>query len=137
MLVDASRQSFLGGVFPGGAAAATGLFTLLVIYWLARGPFESPVNTDQEASNKDGTTMWPAIAWFTFLFALAGLAGFIIAIAIFIPAFLIFQARKSVPFALVYTALCIAFMVGMGYMLTVYFPPGLLQSFVSLPWPLK
>lgn len=137
VLVDALRQSFLGGVFPGGAAAATGLFTLLVIYWLVRGPFESPVNTDQEASNKDGTTMWPAIGWFTLLFALAGIAGFIIAIAIFIPTFLIFQARKSVPFALAYTALCVAFMVGMGYMLTVYFPPGLLQSWVNLPWPLK
>lgn len=137
MLTDALGQSFLGGVFPGGAAAATGLFTLLLLYWLLRGKLESPVNTDQEAVESDGTTMWPALGWFTLLFGLAGLAGFIIAIAVFIPAFLIFQARKSIAFAAVYTAICLAFMIAMGYMLSLYFPSGLLQAYVNLPWPLK
>lgn len=137
MLVDALRQSFLGGVFPGGAAAATALFTfpLLCLLWL--GKRESAVNTDQEAIDADGTSMWPAIGWFTLLFALAGLAGFIIAIAIFIPAFLILHARQSVSFAALYTALCLAFMILMGYMLSLYFPAGLLQAYVELPWPLR
>lgn len=137
MFVDALNQSFLGGVFPAAASGATGIFTLFVLYFLWRGERESPVNTDQESMNTDGTTMWPAIIWFTSLFVMAGLFGFIIAIAIFIPAFLIKQGGKSWFFAAIYTALCLAFMIAMGYMLSLYFPSGVLQAYVNLPWPLR
>jgi hypothetical protein len=36
-----------------------------------------------------------------------------------------------------YTAIAVGSMIFAGYMLVLDFPPGLLQSLVELPWPLR
>ncbi|MGA0007243.1 MAG: hypothetical protein ACO3GJ_07510, partial [Burkholderiaceae bacterium] len=48
-----------------------------------------------------------------------------------------YRAQISWRFNLLLTSCGLAFMLGMVHMLNRDFPPGLLQSVVSLPWPLN
>jgi len=51
--------------------------------------------------------------------------------------FLMSRAGLSIQRAAIYTALGIGFMCIMAGTLNRDFPPGLLQEYVNLPWPLK
>ncbi|MEL7414454.1 MAG: tricarboxylate transporter, partial [Pseudomonadota bacterium] len=73
---------------------------------------------------------------FAGLLLLTALVGFILALAVFLLAFIRIRAGRSWTFAFVYTAAGIAFMCLMAGVLNRDFPPGLLQDFVDLPWPL-
>jgi hypothetical protein len=81
--------------------------------------------------------VWPPVLWFALLFGLAALFGFIIAMTVFVPAFLLGRAGLGFLRAGLYTALAVGLMIFAGYMLVLDFPPGLLQSMVELPWPLR
>ena len=93
---------------------------------------------DREVSEAQENThgLWSTLAWFAGLLILTSLIGFILALAIFLFAFIRLRAGKSGGFATVYTAAGIAFMCSMAGLLNRDFPPGLLQSYVDLPWPL-
>lgn len=139
-----SRQlSFLGAVFPLGVAAAMVLCTIILF---AQQMFGKDGHSSLYDAEQDGEHVgdpevkgvWPQIAWFGLLFAMAGLLGFILAITIFIPVYLLARTELGLVRTIVYTVLCVGFMIGMGYMLTLDFPPGLLQAHVKdLPWPIR
>ncbi len=140
-LIDSIRLSFLGSVFPASVAA---LMLVFAAYLLAMMIFARPghnTHYDQELAARlttnDETSIWPSVGWFALLFGLCALVGFILSIAVVIPALLMARARLGLGGTLLYTVLCVGFMVGMGYMLVLDFPPGLLQSYATLPWPLR
>ena len=81
--------------------------------------------------------LWQTLGWFAGLLALTALFGFILALAIFLLMFIRFRAGKSWAFAILYTAAGIAFICTMAALLNRDFPPGLLQSYLDLPWPLS
>lgn len=81
-------------------------------------------------------SLWSTLAWFACLLLLSALVGFILALAIFLVAFIRFRAQKSWLFASLYAAAGIAFICAMAWTLNRDFPPGLLQEFFDLPWPL-
>ncbi|MCH7487227.1 MAG: tripartite tricarboxylate transporter permease [Proteobacteria bacterium] len=94
---------------------------------------------DREAFDKhDPETrgLWPTLAWFGFLLVLSSLVGFILALLVFLLAFMRFRAGLSRAMTLVYTGSGIGFMCFMAWLLNRDFPPGLLQSWFVLPWPL-
>jgi putative tricarboxylic transport membrane protein len=97
-----------------------------------------PLFCDSEAGNSEGNQhgLWETLAWFAALLILTSLVGFILALAVFLVAFIHFRAGRNWPYALLYGASGIAFMCAMAWVLNRDFPPGLLQSFVKLPWPL-
>ena len=68
--------------------------------------------------------------------ALSSLLGFILALAIFLVAFLRVRATLSWTKTLFLSACGIVFMCFMAGMLNRDFPPGLLQEYADLPWPL-
>jgi putative tricarboxylic transport membrane protein len=70
------------------------------------------------------------------LLVLTSLLGFILALLIFLFTFMLLRARLSAFYAAVYTAAGIAFICAMAWLLNRDFPPGLLQEYVDLPWPL-
>ena len=70
-----------------------------------------------------------------YLLILTALFGFILALAIFLVAFIKVRVGKSMPFALLYGVCGLSFMCGIAWLLNRDFPPGLLQSLVDLPWP--
>ncbi len=70
------------------------------------------------------------------LLLLNSLVGFILALAVFLMTFMRFRAGLSWAMASLYTASGIGFMCFMAWTLNRDFPPGLLQSWFTLPWPL-
>ena len=93
---------------------------------------------DREAANSDNNKhgLWATLAWFAGLLILTALMGFILALGIFLFAFIRYRAGRSARFAAAYTASGILFMCVMAGLLNRDFPPGLLQSLLDLPWPL-
>lgn len=134
--------NFIGAVFP-VATSALMLGVVGLAVWRIVRPAGSPTACfDQELADRqsgadDGTSIWTAMSWFALLFALTALLGFVLALAIFIVAFLRLRARASALTSVVYCACSIGFMVFLGHMLTLDFPAGLLQQHVELPWPMR
>ncbi|MDR7152509.1 TctA family transporter [Hydrogenophaga palleronii] len=134
--------SFLGAVFPLSTSLLMLLFTGFIVWKLASGAPGHSTHCDQEVAARvgnshDGSSVWPSVGWFAFLFGMNALIGFILSLAIFITAFLVTRTTMGWIKSLVYMAVCIGFMVTLGHFLTLDFPAGVLQRFVELPWPLK
>lgn len=140
--ISSYSLSFLGAVFPLSTSLLMLLATGYVIWKIARGEPGHGTHYDQEVAARvtgehDGSSVWPSLAWFAFLFGTVALVGFILALAVFITSFLLLRTQLGWVRSLVYTSACIGFMVTLGHYLTLNFPAGLLQRMVELPWPLK
>jgi TctA family transporter len=134
--------SFLGAVFPLSTSLLMLFFTGFIVWKLASGAPGHSTHCDQEiaarvGNSHDGSSVWPSVGWFAFLFGMNALIGFILSLAIFITAFLVTRTKIGWIKSLVYAGTCIGFMVTLGHFLTLDFPAGVLQRFVELPWPLK
>ncbi len=140
--ISSYSLSFLGAVFPLSTSLLMLLATGYVIWKIAKGQAGHGTHYDQELAARvsgehDGSSVWPSLAWFAFLFGAVALVGFILALAVFITSFLLLRTQMGWLRSLVYTSACIGFMVTLGHYLTLNFPAGLLQHMVELPWPLK
>ena len=122
---------FVGGVCLVGCA-------ILIIRMILK-PETDTIFADREQHGEDAEathSLWSTLGWFAGLLVLTSLLGFILALALFLFAFMRVRAGVSTAFAAIYTAAGIAFMLGMAWLLNRDFPPGLLQEYVDLPWPL-
>jgi len=140
--VSSYALSFLGAVFPLSTALLMLLATAYIVWNIAKGPDGHGTHYDQELAAKasgehDGSSVWPSLAWFALLFGATALIGFILALVLFITAYLVLRTSLGWIRSLIYTGLCVGFMVTLGHYLTLNFPAGLLQRMVELPWPLK
>ena len=126
-------------VFP-RFVAAVGLVgcAILLIQMMLR-PETHPLFSDREKQDEGVNVfgLWATLGWFAGLLVLTAIFGFIIALALFLVGFMVVRAQKSLPYALLYMCAGIAFICFMASLLNRDFPPGALQSFVDLPWPLK
>jgi putative tricarboxylic transport membrane protein len=141
-LLDTIKLSFLGGVFPLWTSIIMVSFSLWLVWRIWAGRAGHSAHYDQEVAAhasgmSDGTTLWPSLRWFVFLFGMTALIGFILAVTIFIMSFLLARTRFGVVKSTIYTMCCIGFMATLGHFLVLDFPAGLLQHYVELPWPLK
>ncbi|MEM6407391.1 MAG: tripartite tricarboxylate transporter permease [Pseudomonadota bacterium] len=126
-------------VFPMFVAGVCLLGCAILIVRMMLKPETDVIFADREREGDDAEAthgLWPTLAWFAGLLILTSLLGFILALTLFLFAFLKVRARVSTAFAAAYTAVGIAFMCGMAGLLNRDFPPGLLQEYVDLPWPL-
>ena len=80
--------------------------------------------------------LWPTLGWFAFLLVLTSLIGFIVALAIILVAFLKMRVSLNWLNTVLYAVAGIFFMCFMAWTFNRDFPPGALQSYVNLPWPL-
>ncbi|MEM7461977.1 MAG: tripartite tricarboxylate transporter permease [Pseudomonadota bacterium] len=113
---------------------------LILMVQMMRKPETDVIFADREVNGEDADAphgLWATLAWFAFLLALCWVFGFIIALAIFLVSFLRYRAELSWLNAAIYSACGIAFMCFMAWSLNRDFPPGLLQSYMDLPWPLR
>lgn len=109
----------------------------LVIHMMLK-PETDTIFADRELKGEDADAthgLWPTLAWFAGLLVLTSLLGFILALAVFLFSFMKLRANMSAFFAAIYTAVGIAFMSAMAWLLNRDFPPGLLQEYTNLPWP--
>lgn len=141
-VVSSYPLSFLGAVFPLSTSVLMLFFTGFIVWKLVSGSPGHSTHCDQEIAARvgnqhDGSSVWPSVGWFAFLFGMTALIGFILSLAVFITAFLVTRTTIGWVKSLTYAAVCMAFMVTLGHFLTLDFPAGVLQRFVELPWPLK
>ncbi|MEL7092399.1 MAG: tripartite tricarboxylate transporter permease, partial [Pseudomonadota bacterium] len=124
-------------VFPFFIACVTITGALILLVQMMLRPETDPLFADREAEDEGNTYgLWQTLAWFAGLLALTALTGFIIALALFLFSFMRIRAGQTTPFAAAYTAAGLAFMMFMAWLLGRDFPPGLLQEYTTLPWPL-
>jgi TctA family transporter len=114
----------------------------MVIYQLATAPKQHEVHWDDEvvgteAGDKDQLTMWQALSWFIGLLVGTALTGFLIAVAVFCIAFLRIRGRVSWATTALLSGAAMAIIMALAYVLHRDFPPGVLQAYVDLPWPLR
>ena len=125
-------------VFPKFVGGVSIFFALILLVRMMLRPESDAVFADREAGNSENNAhgLWATLAWFGGLLVLTSLLGFILALAIFLFTFIRVRAGRSWGIAAIYTAAGISFMCLMAGLLNRDFPPGLLQSFAELPWPL-
>ena len=122
---------FVGGI------ALVGCLALIARMMLK--PETDTIFADREREGEDANAvhgLWSTLAWFAGLLVLTSLFGFILALALFLFSFMKLRAGLSSAMAAGYTAAGLAFMCFMAWLLNRDFPPGLLQGYVDLPWPL-
>jgi hypothetical protein len=126
-------------IFPMAIAFVATVSCLLLLIRMARAPKTDVIFADREAAGEDAEApqgLWRTLGWFAVLLILSSLVGFILALAIFFVAFLRIRAGRTWAKTLLFTAGGIALICFMAGSLNRDFPPGLLQAFVELPWPL-
>ncbi len=125
-------------VFPVFVATVSLIGCAVLLVQMRLQPETTPLFADREVEDRDVNTygLWPTMGWFAALLIGTALFGFILALAGFLFCFIRYRAGKSVGFAAIYTAVGIAFICAMAASLNRDFPPGLLQYFFDLPWPL-
>ncbi len=126
-------------IFPVTISSITLVCCLLLLIRMMRAPETDAIFTDRAAGGDDAEAahgLWGTLSWFAGLLLLSSLLGFILALAIFFVAF--FRVRAGLGWArvLMLSAAGIGFISAMAGWLHRDFPPGLLQEFVRLPWPL-
>ncbi len=139
VLADALRQSFLGGVFPGGLAAVMLLISLPLALQIgfARNPPGGLLHDAEVQPDPELGGFWTYLGWVAGLVALAALIGFFLANILFFLAFLHRAARCSWPMTLALTAIACGVLLVSAQVLVLDFPAGVLQAMVDLPWPLR
>ncbi|MEM8663129.1 MAG: tripartite tricarboxylate transporter permease [Pseudomonadota bacterium] len=106
---------------------------------MVRAPATDAVFADREAAGEDADAphgLWATLSWLLLLLVLSSLVGFILALAAFMVLFLRIRAGVSWPRTALMGGAGILLMCVMAGVLNRDFPPGLLQGYVNLPWPL-
>ncbi len=125
-------------VFPIFVATVGLLGCAIMIVQMIMKPETHDIFADREAQEADLNTygLWPTLAWFAALLVASAIVGFILALAVFLLLFIRLRAGKSWTYAGLYTVVGIGFICTLAWALNRDFPPGILQSYFDLPWPL-
>lgn len=139
-LYDSLDNNFLGKIFPMTTAILMIGFVGFALYALVRGRTGHAVAYDAEADFVHAEAAKPVtaehyIGWLAGLVAVTYLVGFFIAMGLFFISFLRIKAQASPLRILVLTGCALGFIAGMGHILTLNFPGGLLQDAFDLPYP--
>ena len=135
-----SISVFNDKIFPAVVSGFTLVACLILLVQMMRAPQGALVFADSEAGGDDAEAphgIWSTLAWFLSLLVLTSLFGFVIALGLFFLLFLKTRAGATWTQAIVLTAFGLSFIVAMAGFLNRELPPGLLQSLVDLPWPLR
>jgi TctA family transporter len=139
-LIDAlSISVFNDKIFPAIISGVALIACLVIIVRMSLADKRSALFADREADGEDASAphgLWPTLAWFASLLIMTSLFGFIIAIVLFFVVFLKLRAGASWARTALLTVIGVGFILTMASLLNRDFPPGLLQHYVDLPWPL-
>ena len=131
--------AFVDAIFPLTVAIISFMCGLVLLVQMRLKPETDPLFADREMHDPEGENkygLWQTLIWFAGLLVLTSLIGFILALAIFLLLFFSVRAGQSWLRTLLLSAVGIGFMCFMAWLLNRDFPPGLLQSAYTLPWPL-
>ena len=138
-LASIPDYAFVDAVFPLFVASVSFVAGLILFVQMMLKPEGDAVFADRAAEAEEQEMrfkLWPTLGWFAGLLLATSLVGFILALAGFLVLFFHFRAQLK-PFQTVILSVAgVVFMCGMAWLLNRDFPPGLLQHYVTLPWPL-
>lgn len=138
--VTIPSYAFVDAIFPVTISMVCLICGFVLLIQMRLKPEADPLFADRErdisSENHVDRGLWSTLAWFAVLLILTSLLGFIIALALFLFAFFRLRAGLSWGRTVCLSAAGIAFMCFMAWLLNRDFPPGLLQYFTDLPWPL-
>ena len=125
-------------IFPMFVAAVGLVASLMCLVRMIRAPETDVIFADKELEDGEALDhgLWTTMGWFAGLLIMTLLLGFILALLIFLFTFMRRRAGLGNAMAAIYTACGIGLICLMAWLLRRDFPPGLLQEFVDLPWPL-
>jgi TctA family transporter len=137
---DALRLSvFIDKVFPLAVAGLSGLAGIFLLIQMRHHPQTHSLFSDNEIHGEDASApagLWTSLGWFLSLLVLTALFGFVIALTLFFVLFLRARQRLFWRQTAIMTVCGIGFLIFLAGVLNCDFPPGLLQAYVDLPWPL-
>jgi putative tricarboxylic transport membrane protein len=141
VLVDGLQWSFLTAIYPITAGLLALAFMIPLGIQLLTTKQPSTVYYDSErAEFGQGVERRSAehyLLWLLGMLGIAALAGFVIGIAVFIYAFMRTKARSPHWACAFGTATFVGLLGLLSDRLALLYPHGLLQDFVTLPWPLQ
>ncbi|SFD94649.1 tripartite tricarboxylate transporter permease [Salipiger profundus] len=141
-VVDASSISnfnLTDKIVPMTVGIASILCCLVLAIQMARAPAGHMVFADSEHSGPEVGSehgLFPTLSWFAGLILGTYLLGFFLALMAFFVLFLRHRAKASWLMTLALTGAGLGLITGLAWLLNRDLPPGLLQQFASLPWPL-
>ena len=138
-LASIPDYAFVDAVFPLFVASVAFVAGLVLLVQMMLKPEGDAVFADRAAEAEEQEMkfkLWPTLAWFGGLLLATSMVGFILALAGFLLLFFHFRAQLPPLRTIVLSAAGVLFMCGMAWLLNRDFPPGLLQHYVTLPWPL-
>lgn len=133
------EYAFVDAIFPVFVASVSLAAALGLMVQMMLKPETAPVFADRE---KDAEAkemrygLWQTLAWFAGLLLATSVFGFIIALAGFLLLFFHFRAKVAPLQVIVLSVMGVGFIMFMAWLLNRDFPPGLLQAYTTLPWPL-
>jgi hypothetical protein len=138
-IVDASRLSMLSKVFPITVSAISFVCVALGLHTLLRSPsdsfaFDSEIGWRQRNEGYQ-TSLLHYVYWIAGLMLGIYLVGFVLGLVLFFVTFLRTKSDAQWWSIGLMTGSMLAVLSAFSYFLVLEFPSGLLQEFVSLPWP--
>jgi hypothetical protein len=141
-IYDVWALNFLGKVTPLTvgfitlACACLGLFTLMARDFTHPFFFDSELGWRQRPEGYR-VDLYHYLYWIAGLMLAIYVFGFILAIALFFVVFLKTKSEAGWLAIVLMTAATIAVLSTMSYVFILEFPGGVLQQYVSLPWPIN
>ena len=140
-LWDASRipdMLLTDKIFPMFVATVGILCSVILLFKMQWADAGDSLFADREKSDEPSQySLWSTLSLFGGLLILTALLGFVFALVIGVYIFMTYRAKLQKSHAIMYTIMCIVFICSMAYILNRDFPPGMLQSYFDLPWPLR
>ena len=131
---------YLGKVFPISIGIFLSIFCSIIGAQMYFGNSGAKVFHDTEnliGQDPKIRSQWLTIFWFISPLFLSVFIGFYISIGLFVFIFLKKIAKKSLNFSLLSSLFVWIFLGIVSHFMVMDFPPGILQSYVELPWPLN
>jgi putative tricarboxylic transport membrane protein len=133
-IVDGAQQSFLGGIFPIGVAAAAMPFAIYIGWAYVLGRADHAVRFDAEhtLAADEYRLGWPAaVGVIASLVSLSAIIGFLPGVVLFFVVFLRFWARATWITVGAMTLAVTGMLLGFERFLTLEYPSGLLGAYLG------
>ena len=131
---------YLGKVFPISIGIFLSIFCSIIGAQMYFGNSGAKVFHDTEnliGQDPKIRSQWLTIFWFISPLFLSVFIGFYISIGLFVIIFLNKIAKKNKVFSILSGILVWIFLSLISHFMVMDFPPGILQSYIELPWPLS
>jgi TctA family transporter len=138
---DGAQWDFLTAVYPLFAGGLCLLFLVPLGIEMYRTKQAAVVFYDSERDTIDKAVEYRSneyyLAWLLGMLGVSALAGFVLGVGTFIYAFVRLKARMSHLGCAISAGAFILLLGALSHFMTLRYPEGLLQDFVTLPWPLQ